>query len=829
MNANHEGLDPKSPHHQRVPSSIPCIPSAVWVLMLLGLALRVYRIDSAEMWTDEMSYTLWSQMGLKAFLQNVSSAGTVHLPVYPVLLGVFIKLLGFGEFTARLSALIPGVLSIVVVYLVGSRFFTKETGVISAALMTFSPTAVYTSQEVAPYSLVVLCVALSAWLFSRACERNRIIDWVLFTLAAVLSWYTYIYTALALLVFFAVFVTEPLWRHSADSPFRLTRSTFLRATIAGVAIVIAASPVMPYVLRGMSPENAHQWDNPSPYTFLGTFALILRMFIGDRQESLPIFLGLVVLSLPFLLTRREGWLVCALVVLSVGLPLYLVHSRGYTFRARHYTYALPFAVLLASAGIDQLRRLLLSLFGGGGESCATRVWPSLAFAGFVLVVPFSTGLYQYYLIRGPQSLLCAYELNGDVDSRLLQHPLKQQLYSKSKVPEYREIASILRRNAGPGDILILDAPAKGDDIARNIAFQLNMRFGLRLPVDPKWAWPVANGYEPSKLCVMLSDAGDQYFDSIRRVPLALHGVRVFRASQRYPVAEVESTSSLKLSLISLACSSERFTEPESLITHLKAHCDLSRATDVAIDAEAALEKKQVAEAEMEFRKSLSIYRTSRASDGLGGLLLRQGKGEEALPLLVFAAKARGNRWDYWMRAGKAYEALGKGDEAIQSYETAAVLPNATPWVRLDLARLYELKKDFTKAHQQYESAASELDDPGYKAAAIRMLLKDAKAEEALREGLELVSKHPEHGSANLVVAMAYERLGDKQNAYGYLVRAADLRPDDISTQAACADYQIARGEFGLAEARLRSALEKHPGDATLEGLLEKVRRAAGKE
>lgn len=795
------------------------LPVCVLVLMLVGAGLRLYRIDAAEMWSDEITYVLWAEKTLPEFFELASEGGHPHLPAYPQFLKLFILAFGHGETVYRLSAFFPGVFSILLVYLVGRALLTEEAGVIAAGLLTFSTGALYVSQEVAPYSFIAMLSLLCTWSFFRAKRSKRFVDWAVFAVCGVLATYTYLFLILVLGCLYLVFGVEAVLNLVRGSSRKDTWNASIKAAVAGIVIAAAFTPVVRHALHAVAPENASKWGGASAFSFIETWAMVIRLYVFDRPVSAWLFLAFCVLGLPMVSRKPTGWFTCALLAASIGLPLYLIHSQGYTFRARHYSYAMPFLVLCMSCGVVSIRRVLGLLVRQWKGAEVGRFGGGLLLATAFFCVPAARGLYQFYLVRGTQSCLHSYEVMGDVEPRLLKPGLKLQLYSKTKAPPFREMASVVYRSMKRGDILILDG---GDDIGRNLVFHLRRRFRRELPVDSLRSLPQATDYEPGSVSVMLSYRPTKILASLENQSIPEGGVRVFRVTARYLVGEIPGTSSLEYPLCRIGVSSERFADRAALAEYLRMHASFTRASDLAQEAEALGTAAKQAEAERLLRESMALFETSRAASALGVILTRQGHVDEAEPLLEMAAHRRRDRWDYWWRLAKVRAQQDRIPQAIEAAHFAASLPKVSPWVFRDLAEMHVQQRDYGKARQAYAELAARLDEPGYLVAAAQTYVLEGQPERALENTLAILRAHPDHGGAHLYAAQLYDQLGRTRQAYPHVVKAVGLRPDDIATIAWCVELHLTFGEREKALGLLERAVKRHPDNGKLAEMLDQV-------
>src|SRR5580693_9895098 len=81
---------------------------------------------------------------------------------------------GYGEGTVRLLSVIPGVISIPVMYVLGVRLFGRRTALVATLLLALNACAIFVSQEARAYSFVMLAVLLSTYLFVRLVDLRPI-------------------------------------------------------------------------------------------------------------------------------------------------------------------------------------------------------------------------------------------------------------------------------------------------------------------------------------------------------------------------------------------------------------------------------------------------------------------------------------------------------------------------------------------------------------------------------------------------------------------------------------------------------------------------------
>lgn len=171
------------------------------VLLLLAFGLRVYRLDSQEIWGDEAySITIASYSLRQALSANVDT----HPPLYPALLWGSIRLIGKSPFAVRFPSVVSGLLVVPVVYRLG-EVASRRAGLWAAGLAAVSSFLVYYSQEARMYMLSALGVAgsmLTFWLLERRQRTGVSISgklWGLYFFSSLVAVYSHYYAFAVLL------------------------------------------------------------------------------------------------------------------------------------------------------------------------------------------------------------------------------------------------------------------------------------------------------------------------------------------------------------------------------------------------------------------------------------------------------------------------------------------------------------------------------------------------------------------------------------------------------------------------------------------------------
>ncbi|MGC2110171.1 MAG: glycosyltransferase family 39 protein [Candidatus Korobacteraceae bacterium] len=327
----------------------PGAKQANLILLLLTLAgawLRLSHLGSKSLWLDEGATVALARASWQHFAW-VWWHGEANLQTIYFLLMRGWTHFGLSEAWLRLPSALFGIASIPLIFVVARKFMGWALALAAAALLSFSPTHVAYSQEARSYTLAILLVLLSSYLFERAVELGRRSDWALWTVTGILAFYSHDFAALVLVA------------QAGSLLFKAKPAPWKPLLICGAVIFAAALPGLTYVFRA-SPENLNfVWmARPSPRELWR-----LAMFFGGGGVKMVVALILWIAGIIaiFRNCRRGGddfWR-GMLVLLWACLPVLiiaLISLRHPLFIQRYMIFSLPATILLAAMGMDALRK-----------------------------------------------------------------------------------------------------------------------------------------------------------------------------------------------------------------------------------------------------------------------------------------------------------------------------------------------------------------------------------------------------------------------------------------------------------------------------------------
>lgn len=245
------------------------------LLMVLGAALRVYRLPANSLWVDEFA-TL--KIVTLPFSEILRASAEVNFcpPLYFWLVHGVISVFGESETSLRLVSVLAGVLTIPAAWLL-AREVTEDSGVawLCATLLAFNPLHLWYSQEARPYALLVLVGAVALLFFLRAARTNGVAHWTGFVGSMSLVLLTH---PVGLTLLGVTWVWALLWPRRAA----VLRPLSIATVLVGLACAPFALPVADAVARAAGVHSP-----PRPLTGL-ELPYTLLTFVGGYSFGPPL-------------------------------------------------------------------------------------------------------------------------------------------------------------------------------------------------------------------------------------------------------------------------------------------------------------------------------------------------------------------------------------------------------------------------------------------------------------------------------------------------------------------------------------------------------------
>jgi mannosyltransferase len=200
-------------------------------VLLLATVLRFADIGGKSMWLDEAFSVALSGAPWTTFAHMLRTQ-EANMALYYVLLRIWLHL-GRDEATVRALSAIVGILTIPVIYALGSYVFSRPVGLGAAFLLAIDPLQLWAAQEARGYSLAVFLVTCSTWAFVHLVDKGtsrqdqvvppsapgapsgpsrRTFWWAaLYACTSALALYSHFYSAFVLLAQWLSLTARPRW------------------------------------------------------------------------------------------------------------------------------------------------------------------------------------------------------------------------------------------------------------------------------------------------------------------------------------------------------------------------------------------------------------------------------------------------------------------------------------------------------------------------------------------------------------------------------------------------------------------------------------------
>jgi len=347
----------------------------------------------------------------------------------------------------RLPSVIAGALTPLVVYGIGKEMFGRAQGLLAALFVALSAVHIGHSQDVRPYSLLILTTALSVYCLLRAEREGSRKWWAAFAISTVSALYISYFSLtlfLPALIPYLLWLLWRLWSRRSNNPLPL-RHAFL--AILGTAIL--AIPVALDVLRVQRNPPDISVLLRTPSLLLDQNALLLTRTMqfglsGEFETYAQWGLFLLALLGVYAAIRSRRFRAIALCVSIVVIPSLLLAVAKTTnpIFQRYAVFVMPFYFLLIANGIMRFwtRRPGADARKPVNQSKIQNLKSKISvLLGTMVALLLITGVYIYFSPEGHRRF--------------------------SYLPDYRGAAQYLSGVAGPQDLIVIaDEPALGAEV-----------------------------------------------------------------------------------------------------------------------------------------------------------------------------------------------------------------------------------------------------------------------------------------------------------------------------------------------------------------------------
>jgi hypothetical protein len=324
------------------------------LLILLATIERIYGIDRQSLWSDELYAVMASYKHhfSKVWLLMLNDS---HPPGYVTLMYYTLPWTGYTDVGIRLQSLIYGIVWIPLVYWLGRRWFSASTGLIAAALVTSSHSAIYFSQEARAYSMLVAfnlanIICLLEILYAHKLHRNYVTGFVISSTIMLYLHYTC----------FVFFCTElllciMLWIFQRKGNLRQMAICF------GIPLLLYA-PWLDVMLHHLA-DTSHDWGVSAKPTLDEVCNVFQRLWGPDHTLMVLYSFALagtltltIYRQIRHSLTRSVAIAYTLVFLLVFPVLAFYIESQIWTpiFEKRYFLITLPIMAILAATVISSL-------------------------------------------------------------------------------------------------------------------------------------------------------------------------------------------------------------------------------------------------------------------------------------------------------------------------------------------------------------------------------------------------------------------------------------------------------------------------------------------
>ena len=304
---------------------------AILFLLISGFILRIYDLGIQSFWFDEAI----SSTAAVAFLETGTPTFPSGLVYSRAILNTFLialsfKIFGITEFAARLPSVMFGMLTILLVYLMGSKWGNHRIGLIAAVLVTFSVWEIAWSRQARMYQQLQFFYLLSLYLFYEY-TRYKDPKWLMLLIfsvtGAVLS-HVFGYALIPVFLLYLIISALKERRTLKDVDNR-TIALFILACMALFGFVYNKGVITSVLNTGVN--------------YYDTYIYLLKKDLG-------IFLFIAVPGGTVLVNR--DWKKGLLLISALIIPLYFIFFHVLMLGTRYLYFVIPILFLLIGYFLD---------------------------------------------------------------------------------------------------------------------------------------------------------------------------------------------------------------------------------------------------------------------------------------------------------------------------------------------------------------------------------------------------------------------------------------------------------------------------------------------
>jgi hypothetical protein len=321
--------------------------SNLFHFFLLGLLFtsaaffRLHQLKATDIGTDE-SFSLYiAQLPAADIIQTLKKGD--NPPLWELLASILTDLLGFSLFNLRIVSTLASILTGLGIWLLGSRFLDKTSGLLAASFFLFSNFGFFIAHEARVYSLLGLLIVLSSCIFLRIIAQKTVNKlWIWLGITNTLIFYSHY---LGLYIVLIQFITLLLNRQD--------KKYWIAFTKASTLLFLLSIPQIPTLLnRFLASGTSGTWV-PQTSGIKDIYFMVLKF----TNAPILAVLSIVVLLYSLIVLFKKKSILYTYLSLWFWLPLLLTFFISFKvsfFLDRYLYFVLPGLSLLLLATLKEL-------------------------------------------------------------------------------------------------------------------------------------------------------------------------------------------------------------------------------------------------------------------------------------------------------------------------------------------------------------------------------------------------------------------------------------------------------------------------------------------
>lgn len=340
---------------------------AIWIIMLVALALRLYKIDLADAWRDEAFSLNALNRGFWEMIRI--SVNDTQPPLHLVVIYFWTKIFGATVLSVRIVSVIFGMLTLYWGLKISQLIFKdKHTHIITLILLSLNPLLVYYSQEARTYTMLTAFTGAVIYYFLKLNDKTSHKDTALTILYSVLGLYAH---NLFLLVLGPLFIFKTYILFS-ENKFKLKsllkNKTFRSLLIIGASTFVFYIPwFIAFIGQLSKVSNEGFWLTFDPWHdfVIQNYRFFLGNNVWSTKEVLSNNIYTLIILIAFPLTVLGMWQEKKLSKypsITIIFCLMLIFTFVLSFKtpfyySRYMIFVIPPLMLILANGFSGLEKL----------------------------------------------------------------------------------------------------------------------------------------------------------------------------------------------------------------------------------------------------------------------------------------------------------------------------------------------------------------------------------------------------------------------------------------------------------------------------------------